>query len=237
MAGGMFNTVFVATEHDSVYAFDSDTGAVLWHVSLLGSGETLSDTRGCSQVIARNRHHLDAGHRSHAPARTARYTSSPCPRTVSSNYHQRLHALDVATGAELLNGPVEISRLLSRHRNGATLVRRRADMKSARRCCCSTARSTPAGRLIATSRRTAAGSSPMPQSTLARNGVLNIAAEQLARTRHLDGGRRSRRRRGGQHLPADGEWSIRDHAGRQGLSQRSGLRQLVPQDLHCRRRA
>src|SRR6202035_3433069 len=27
----------------------------------------------------------------------------------SSNYHQRLHALDVATGAELLNGPIDIS--------------------------------------------------------------------------------------------------------------------------------
>jgi hypothetical protein len=42
--------VFVATEHDSVYAFDADTGAALWHVSQLGSGDTLSDTRGCSQA-------------------------------------------------------------------------------------------------------------------------------------------------------------------------------------------
>ena len=32
------NMVFVATEHDSVYAFDADTGAVLWHVSLLRHG-------------------------------------------------------------------------------------------------------------------------------------------------------------------------------------------------------
>ena len=43
-AGGTFNTVFVATEHDSVYAFDSDSGAILWHVSLLGTGEMPSDT-------------------------------------------------------------------------------------------------------------------------------------------------------------------------------------------------
>jgi len=27
------------TEHDSVYAFDADTGTELWHVRLLGSGE------------------------------------------------------------------------------------------------------------------------------------------------------------------------------------------------------
>ena len=38
VAGAMHNVVFVATEHDSVYAFDADTGAILWKVSLLGSG-------------------------------------------------------------------------------------------------------------------------------------------------------------------------------------------------------
>lgn len=51
VAGAMHNVVFIATEHDSVYAYDSDTGAQLWKVSLLGSGETTSDTRGCGQVV------------------------------------------------------------------------------------------------------------------------------------------------------------------------------------------
>ncbi len=50
VGGSAHNVVFVATEHDSVYAFDSDTGAQLWKVSLLGSGETTSDNRGCGQV-------------------------------------------------------------------------------------------------------------------------------------------------------------------------------------------
>src|SRR6202035_1201981 len=50
VAGGLHNIVFIATEHDSVYAFDSDTGAQLWKVSMLGSGETTSDDRGCRQV-------------------------------------------------------------------------------------------------------------------------------------------------------------------------------------------
>ena len=50
LPGGTPNVVFVETEHDSVYAFDSNTGSQLWKVSLLGSGETTSDNRGCNQV-------------------------------------------------------------------------------------------------------------------------------------------------------------------------------------------
>ncbi|MHB8814581.1 MAG: pyrrolo-quinoline quinone, partial [Steroidobacteraceae bacterium] len=50
IAGGTHDIVFVATEHDSVYAFDPTTGAALWHVSLLGSGEAPSDDRGCGQI-------------------------------------------------------------------------------------------------------------------------------------------------------------------------------------------
>ncbi len=35
---GVHDTVFVATEHDSLYALDSTTGDVLWHLSLLTHG-------------------------------------------------------------------------------------------------------------------------------------------------------------------------------------------------------
>ncbi|MGH8311823.1 MAG: pyrrolo-quinoline quinone, partial [Gammaproteobacteria bacterium] len=48
--GATHNVVFAASEHDSVYAFDADSGQVLWQVSLLGAGETPSDDRGCNQV-------------------------------------------------------------------------------------------------------------------------------------------------------------------------------------------
>src|SRR5437660_5118917 len=49
------NVLYVATEHDSVYAFDADSingtsSTVLWKTSTLGSGETTSDNRGCGQV-------------------------------------------------------------------------------------------------------------------------------------------------------------------------------------------
>jgi hypothetical protein len=107
-AGGTFNTVFAATEHDSVYAFDSDSGAILWHVSLLGSGEMPSDNRGCSQVTPEigitSTPVIDRGAGAHGTMYVVAMSVDS-----GSNYHQRLHALDVATGAELLNGPVEIS--------------------------------------------------------------------------------------------------------------------------------
>jgi hypothetical protein len=108
VAGAAHNVVYVATESDSVYAFDSDTGATLWHVTLLPSGETTSDTHGCGQVTP-----------------TIGITSTPVidrsagtsgaiyvvamSKDSSSAYHQRLHALDVTTGAELFNGPVTIT--------------------------------------------------------------------------------------------------------------------------------
>jgi hypothetical protein len=107
-AGSAFNTVFVATEHASVYAFDSDSGAVLWHVSLLAKGESPSDPRGCSQVSP------EIGITSTPVIDRAAGTNGTLyvvtmSIDASSNYHQRLHALDLSTGAELLNGPVDIA--------------------------------------------------------------------------------------------------------------------------------
>jgi hypothetical protein len=108
IAGGSFNTVFVATEHDSVYAFDSDSGAVLWHVSLLGTGETPSDDRGCSQVTPEigvtSTPVIDRTAGAHGTLYAVAMSID-----AQSNYHQRLHALDIITGAELLNGPIEIT--------------------------------------------------------------------------------------------------------------------------------
>jgi hypothetical protein len=100
---GARNVLYVATEHDSVYAFDADAGSILWRVSLLGTGETPSDQRSCAQVVP------EIG-----------ITSTPVidrtrpPNGViyvvamsksGSTYFQRLHALDITTGAELFGGP------------------------------------------------------------------------------------------------------------------------------------
>ena len=44
---GTHNVLIVATENDSLYALDADTGAQLWKMSLLRTGETPSDDRSC----------------------------------------------------------------------------------------------------------------------------------------------------------------------------------------------
>jgi hypothetical protein len=106
IAGGIYNVVFVATEHDSVYAFDSDTGAQLWKVSVLGSGETTSDDRGCGQVSPEigvtSTPVMDRSAGPHGIIYVVAMSKQ------GSTYFQRLHALDVTTGAELLAGPTTV---------------------------------------------------------------------------------------------------------------------------------
>ncbi len=76
VAGAAHNVVFVATEHDSVYAFDADTGTDPMAGLALGGGETTSDHRSCSPGDAGDRHHLDARDRSKCRGLTAQFMSS-----------------------------------------------------------------------------------------------------------------------------------------------------------------
>jgi hypothetical protein len=55
ISGKRHYVVFVATEHDSVYAFDADSGSAirLWQVSVTGAGETtasVSDVLNCTSI-------------------------------------------------------------------------------------------------------------------------------------------------------------------------------------------
>jgi hypothetical protein len=107
LQGATHSVVFVATENDSVYAFDANSGAVLWHVSLPGSGETPSDPVGCNQISPQigitSTPVIDRS----AGANGTLYAVTMSKRAGS--YFQRLHALDLTTGAELDGGPVTIA--------------------------------------------------------------------------------------------------------------------------------
>ncbi len=107
ISGVIHNVLIVATEHGSVYAFDADTGASLWQVTTLKSGETTSDDRGCGQVSP------EIGITS-TPVIFRPKTGNPViyvvamSKDASGDYHQRLHALDATTGGELHKGPIDI---------------------------------------------------------------------------------------------------------------------------------
>ena len=105
--GAKHNVVFVETEHDLVYAFDGDSFAQLWQVSLLGSGETTSDDHGCSQITPEIGITATPVIDPAAGAHGTLYTVA-MSKDSSGNYHQRLHALDLSSGAELEGGPAEI---------------------------------------------------------------------------------------------------------------------------------
>ena len=99
---GLHNLVIVATEHDSLYAFDADSGALYWQSSMLDSGEVPSDSRNCSDLTP------EIGitatpviDRSAGPHGTI-YVVAVSKTPDSSSYFARLHAVDLATGQDIL---------------------------------------------------------------------------------------------------------------------------------------
>ncbi len=107
VAGAMHNVVFVVTEHDLVYAFDADTFAQLWQVSVLGPNETPSDNRGCSflpvEIGVTSTPVID---RNAGPNGTIFLVAAS--KDTNGNYYHRLHALDLTTGAEQSGSPTTI---------------------------------------------------------------------------------------------------------------------------------
>jgi hypothetical protein len=115
ISDGTHNVIYVATEFDSVYAFDADNpGPPLWHTSFLDSKNGITpvsshDDATCGDltpwigisatpVIDPNTNTL--------------YVVSKVKFTKTNKYQQQLHALDIATGLDKLN-PVTISAITS----------------------------------------------------------------------------------------------------------------------------
>ena len=107
---GTHNVVYVATENDSVYAFDADAaGPPLWHTSFIdpsaGITPVPSSDLGCADL-------------SPIIGITATPVIDPSSATLyvlskvklgPGSYQQQLHALDITTGLEMPHSPVTIT--------------------------------------------------------------------------------------------------------------------------------
>jgi hypothetical protein len=115
--GSTHDIVYVATEHDSVYALDADDptsgpngDGVLWQTSFIDPANGIfpfsqADAFGCSQITP------EIGITSTPvidPGSGLMYVVSQTKVVADgTTYHQTLHALDITTGSEVL-GPVDI---------------------------------------------------------------------------------------------------------------------------------
>ena len=108
---GNHNLIIVATEHDSLYAFDADTGVLYWQSVLLGSGETTSEPRfGCDQVTSEigitATPVTDRNKGAHGTIYVVAMSKTSTMAGVV--YHQRLWGIDLGTGQDVVSSPVDI---------------------------------------------------------------------------------------------------------------------------------
>jgi outer membrane protein assembly factor BamB len=104
---GTHNLLVVATENDTVYAFDTDTGATIWRVTTLETSEEAAPNPVCPTcAVTIGINPTPVIDRTRGP-HGAIYVVADSMDALGY-YHQRLHALDLALGTELFNGPVEI---------------------------------------------------------------------------------------------------------------------------------
>ncbi len=110
---GVHNVVYVATMHDSVYAFDADSAtggnaSPLWHRSFLINGATTVPIalQGCGDTTQ----WTEVGIVSTPVIDTATGTLYVVAKTYeNSTFVHRLHALDVTTGLEKAGSPIVIT--------------------------------------------------------------------------------------------------------------------------------
>lgn len=124
--GAMHNVIFVATQHDSLYAFDADANPCvrLWHVSLIDTGH--GGTAGETPVpTGTNVFLIGQGAGDITPevgvtgtpvidaSTNTLYVVSKSVVVSGPTFFQRLHAIDLASGNEKFAGPVGISASVS----------------------------------------------------------------------------------------------------------------------------
>jgi len=107
---GPRNVVFVATEHDSVYAFDADgkSTSPIWKRSFIDTANGITTAQ--SSAIPETNITPEIGITGTPTIDGTGKTLYVVAKTLENGaYVHRLHALDTATGAEKFGGPVQIT--------------------------------------------------------------------------------------------------------------------------------
>ncbi len=115
IGGGTHNVIFVASTHDTVYAFDADTSpcTAYWNKSLLNSGETYlsngdvgtGDIEPDIGIIGTPV--IDLSTKTLYVVSKSKANGTSC--TPSSSCFQRLHALSLIDGSEKFGGPYSLT--------------------------------------------------------------------------------------------------------------------------------
>lgn len=114
IGGATHNVVFVATQHDSVYAIDADSGVQYWQTSFINPANGVTtvppQAEGCNNVTGFNELGI-VGTPVIDHSTGTLYVTAKTQELVGGHYTYvyRLHALDVTTGLEKLGGPVQIT--------------------------------------------------------------------------------------------------------------------------------
>ncbi|WP_263358242.1 pyrrolo-quinoline quinone [Acidicapsa ligni] len=111
------NVAFVATQHDSVYAFDADASPCqqLWMASLVDTnhGGSSGETAVNSTLLGQGNGDIApevgvTGTPVIDPSTGTLYVVSKSMNSASTLFYQRMHAIDITTGSEKFSGPVDI---------------------------------------------------------------------------------------------------------------------------------
>ena len=125
---GMHNVLLIATEHDSVYAFDADdTSGInadpLWRVSFLDSGHGAAGgaTTIPNGMVSTADINPEIGITGTPVIDAGTNTVYVVGKTLEGGKAvQRLHALDLGSGSEKFNGPVTIQASVNGNGSGST---------------------------------------------------------------------------------------------------------------------
>ncbi|MGB8323936.1 MAG: hypothetical protein WCE52_13340, partial [Candidatus Acidiferrum sp.] len=124
VGGVSHNVVLVATQHDSLYAFDADVNTSpctpLWHVSLIdaahggSSSETTVPSGTTGNLVGSGYGDITpevgvTGTPVIDPTSDTLYVVSKSVITSGPTFYQRLHAIDITTGNEKTGSPVTIA--------------------------------------------------------------------------------------------------------------------------------